>query len=445
VTGSAREEYRAVTGPRALVAVAVVALAGGAVGIGLSLRGHARPVATAARSAEAASSPAGNTSIPVPTKPAVVVVPTPTPWQAPSTIAYVDPGSISFPTAADGWALGDACDAQQDCETGIARTTDGGTTWTMVSSPLDPNPADYSPLEITAASGDDAWVWGTGSDGDPVLVATRDGGETWQPGGVSGQVVDVAIAGETVWVVTGCAQGATTACPLAVLSSPVGGGPWGDLAPLPAAVQGEPISNSAVGEPQLVLSGGNAWLLNDNLPEPVLVSTDDGGQSWTPLSVPCTEYATMSLGASSADDLMLACSWMGAWPAPQEVWTSENGGANWLLRSRGNTSGWSPAASDVGSLDNPGAPDGLTVLSGSAAWIVSDRGPVLVTDHDGATWTAAPLPAALGTLPDAGTGAAVAFADAMHGWICSSAGLWATTDGGPDWQYQPIIGPVPGW
>jgi hypothetical protein len=332
VTGSPRKDRSAVTGPRALVAVVVVALAGGAIGIGLGLRGHTSPIVGAAKTAAAASEPAGSTSIPVPTKPPVVAVPTPTPWQAPSAIAYVGPGSVSFPTASDGWVLGDACDAQQDCETGVARTTDGGASWAMAASPAAPDPTN-SELYLAAASSEDAWVWGTGTDGDAVFVATHDGGESWQPADISGEVVDVAIAGGSAWALTGCSLEVVTTCTHAVLSSPVGGGPWTSLAPLPEAVQGVVISNTTLGDPELVRSDGSAWLLNDNESHPGLVSTDDGGQSWTSLSLPppCTLYPTMSLAASSGDDLMLACVGMGGWPAPQEVWTSDDGGAQWLL------------------------------------------------------------------------------------------------------------------
>jgi hypothetical protein len=443
VTGSPRKDPATVTGPRALVAVVVVALAGGAVGIGLGLRGHARPVVEAARTAEAATPAAGSTSIPMPIKPPAVAAPTPTPWQAPSTIAYVEPGSVSFPTASDGWTLGDACDAQQDCETGVARTTDGGATWAMVTPPVDPNPANVSMMGLASASSDDAWVWGTDSDGDGVFEATHDGGETWQPGGVSGQVVDVAIAGETVWAVTGCAQDAGASCPVNVLSAPVGGGPWTDLASLPAAVQGAPISNSVLGGPQLVRSGGSAWLLNDNQSEPGLVSTDDGGLSWILLSSPCPTFERLSLAASS-DDLMLTCVDMGAWPAPQEVWASDDGGASWLLRSREYTSLLSPPLADVGTIDSMGAPIGLALLSSTTAWMVNDREDDLVTHDDGVTWAPAPLPQSA-AWNNAGGGEGLTFANALDGWTFNSAGLWATTDGGAGWQAQPIIGPVPGW
>lgn len=431
---------------RALMAVGVVALAGAAIGIALGPLGHARPGAEVARAAAAAVPTAADTMTPLPVKLPQVATRAPTPSLAPSTIAYLVPGSASFPTASYGWILGAACDAQQDCETGAARTTDGGATWTMVTSPVGPmNVADDAyDLRIDAASNEDAWVWGTGFNGAGVFEATHDGGDTWQPGGVGGQVVDVAVAGGSAWAVTGCAQGATAACPMTVLSSPVAGGTWSDLAPPPGAVQGEPISSSTIGGRELVVASGSAWLLNGNLPEPTLVTTDDGGRSWAQLPLPCAEYADMSLAASSAEDLMLACVDEGAWPAPQEVWSSADGGVQWVLRSREWSSVLQQPLPDVGTIDNGGAPIGLALVSSATAWMLNDRGDDLVTHDDGATWTPAALPQSA-AWSNAGGGEGLSFANAQDGWTFNSAGLWATTDGGADWRYQPIIGPVPGW
>jgi len=423
-----------------LVAVVVAAVAGGAAGCGVSLHGQSLPIT------EPAVTSASATPIPLPTKPPIAVAPTPVPWTAPSTIAYMEPGAVSFPTAADGWVVGDACDAQQDCEVGVARTTDGGASWARVASPGDPDPHSAE-LNLVAASSEDAWVWGTDSDGDTVFVATHDGGESWQPAEMSGPVVDMAVADGTVWAVIGCAQD-VSACVVSVVSAPVSGGAWTGLAPLPDVVQGAPALSSALFDTRLVRSGTSAWLLDfiGGLEPPVAVRTDDGGLSWSSLSLPCIAVGTMILGASSANDLMLVCAADGtSSPAPQDVWTSSDGGAHWLLCSRDNEAGYSPPAANDGGLDNGGDPWGLAVISSSTAWMINDNEYPLVTRNGGVTWTAAPLPPALTTVWQGGGVLDVTFADLMDGWIASELGLWATSDGGAAWEYQPIIGPVPGW
>jgi photosystem II stability/assembly factor-like uncharacterized protein len=422
---------------RVQAALAVVPLAAAVAGLCLSACGRAQQAPGSARIASS------TTPSPIPTEHPVAIAPTPVPWTVPGTIAYVVPSSISFPSAADGWVLGRACDAQQECEVGVARTTDAGATWEMAAPPVDPNPTDAE-VQLAAASSQDAWVWGTDSDGDAVLAATHDGGESWQPADLAGEVVEMAVEGQSVWALSACTEGPAESCPLTLSSSPVAGGPWSAMAPLPAAVSGAPISNTTLAGPKLMGSEGRVWLLNDNQSEPGLATTDDGGRSWAVLPLPCSAYARMSLAASSSDDLLLACTDMGVWPAPQEVWASDDGGGRWSLRSREWCSALTPPLSDVGSIGNGGAPVALTLSSGSAAWMVNDREDDLVSHDDGVTWSPAALPASAGW-SGAGGGEGLTFADPLHGWTYNSAGLWATTDGGSGWHYQPVIGPVPGW
>ena len=196
----------------ALVAVSVVVLVGGALGLTLALRGKPVPRVPAVTPVVPVVPPIA----PSPTPPA-----TPSPTSStPGTIAYVQPGSVSFASATNGWVAGSACDAQNRCETGIARTTDGGVRWSLVSTPVDANGLS---LSITAASSEDAWIWGI--DGNetgipPILAATHDAGRTWQQFNLAGAtVVDVQAADGTAWAQTGCASGATL-CTARLVSQP---------------------------------------------------------------------------------------------------------------------------------------------------------------------------------------------------------------------------------
>ncbi len=406
----------------AFIALAVIALLGGALGLTLSLRNHST------------STPA-KTALPIlptspPATPPVVVPPT----AAPSTALVFTPTAVSFATASDGWTIGQVCNPST-CALAVYRTTDAGTRWMPVhfSAKVDLGNAT---LNIRAASSADVWIWGA-SDGHGLLVATHNGGVSWQSMAVGNALVaDVELAQGTAWAVTTCSI--PKPCTATLFSQPVGGGAWSDLGALPAAV-GAPIdNNSTIPLAQLVRIGDDAWILDANQQGPALVRSQNNGRTWMSLPLPCTVGATAILGASSPDHVMLACGNEGAFPAPQEVWTSSDGGSKWILRSReGYNSGFSPPAANVGSIDSGGAPIGLAVLSTTTAWMANDREDDLVTHDGGVTWIHAALP------PDSfgGGGGAegIGFVDSQHGWTFVPGGIWTTSDGGTTWHLLPGI------
>jgi hypothetical protein len=401
----------------ALIALAVVAVLGGALGITLAERKHVTPAVT---------------PLPrhLPTPP--VVAPSPTP----SAAGDFGSASYSFSSPSDGWTLGSACDVQNTCTFGIYRTTDGGQKWVHVAFPFSVDGGNFT-LNVTAASNSDAWVWGSPSSDLNVLDATHDGGQSWQQMTVgSAEVGDVVVSDDRAWAVTTCAT--TVPCIARLFSQSITGGAWSDLA-LPASVQ-SPIDNNG-DEPlaQLVREGGRMWVLDENQERPALVRSDDDGHIWALLAaLPCHAGATMILGASSSNQLMLACANEGGWPAPQEVWTSSDGGSTWVLRSREwYDEGFSPPEPNVGSINSGGAPIRLVMLSSTTAWMANDREDDLVTYNDGVTWTHAALP------PDvfggAGGAEGIGFTDSLHGWTFVPGGLWTTSDGGITWHEQPGI------
>lgn len=407
----------------ALTALAVIALIGGALGFTLSLKGHVPPV------------PAKTPLHTYPTRPPVVAPITPTP--IPAGARYFSPAAVSFATASDGWTVGRDCDVQGQCALSVKRTTNGGAQWESVHFPVNLDVAGVN-MGVTAASSGDAWIWGSLTSGQGVLAATHNAGQSWQQLSVgNAQVADVGIARGTAWAVTTCST--ATPCTARLFAQPVGGRTFADLGPLPAALQGPTVSNSAVLLSELVRSGGRAWVLDANQQRPALVRTDNAGHTWVSLRLPCVSGATMVLGASSADFLMLACANGGAWPTPQEVWTSNNGGSLWTLRSREWYTFFSPPQPNVGSINSGGAPIRLVTLSNETAWMANDREDDLVTHNGGATWIHAALPSDY--FGGGGGAEGLGFEDALHGWTFNSAGIWTTSDGGVTWRQEPAIGP----
>jgi hypothetical protein len=410
----------------ALGALAVAALLGGMVTIAVRMPGQTY----AGEAPPAPPSAAVNPALLLPTKPRTRPLTPPTPWQTPSEIDWVIPDSVSFANARAGWVTGRGCDLQQRCQPSVARSTDGGATWALVTSPLAVR-NDAWGLRVTAASAADAWAWGSTSTAGPIFSATHDGGRTWQAiDGGPGEVTALAVAGGTVWAETGCATSPDT-CTVRLVASSVRGGPWTPLGVLPVSVQGGG---------QLVRTGRRAWVLGtrgSQLRQPALVRSDDGGHSWTSLPMPCQPWS-MTLAASSDSHLVLACALDGGWPAPQEVWSSHDGGGHWTLRSRSGVSVRWPEFPDTGSLHNSGAPVQLAAVDDRTTWMANLREDDLVTHDDGVSWTPAALPN--GPFSSAGGAEGVTFVDALHGWTYSSAGLWATVDGGVHWTQQAVIG-----
>ena len=236
-------------------------------------------------------------------------------------------------------------------------------------------------------------------------------------------------------------------CAIHVLSASRSGGPWTDLGPVPVVTTIEPQSNVFRRSLDLVRAGGGAWVLISagglgvSVPG-LLVRSDDGGSTWVPLRLPCEgSMSPISLAASSAKATMLVCGGGGAWPAPQEVWASADGGAAWRLRSRSFATAMESPLPNVGNLDSEGLPAGISMLDAQTAWIWGDREQDMVTHDGGATWTApAQLP-----YNNGGGAEGLGFSDPLHGWTFGSDGLWTTDDGGRSWRYTPIIGPVPGF
>ena len=418
-----------------LAGVPIVAVLAGVAGIVSTARPQQRVSATPAsphpRASETALAlgenfPCGTPAI------CNLPLPQPTPFVAPEEFTNFVPSSLSFANNNDGWVVGQGCDARRRCETVAARTSDGGSSWRAVATPMDPQSENVG---VTAASGSDAWIYGRGSEKTPFLLETHDGGATWHEVDLHGAfVIDIAVASESVWVETGCPP-ESGRCPTSIMSAPAGGGPWAELGVLPASVQEPPYSDARQANPQLVRVGSRAWIVERGAGDSNLLRSDSGGHSWRELPQPCASASDIHAAATSTTHLLLACSFfIGMGPSqPQEVWSSHDGGASWALRSRRGFDTWTPPRPDRGSLHD-GIPVDLAALDGVTAWMVNQPGDLVVTHDDGVTWSRPSLPADLDAAVDGGLVEGVMFADPRHGWIYTGEDLWTTIDGGVHWK-----------
>ena len=389
------------------LAVAAIVLRPAAVGeVGGSPSGTIAPTASAPSStAPSASSVAQAT----PTASASAVAGAPVP-------AGFRPMSVTFISADEGWVLGSALCATGRCPA-IARTIDGGRTWTSSGAPatkIGEQPAvDVSGAGVTGlrfADARDGWAFG------PELWATHDGGTTWRRLDVlpHGAVVALESARGTVHAVA--YDGAQD---YRIASAPVGDDGW-TISALKVPVGGGPVPVI-----QLVLSGDAGWVLeNDRVVVDGARLEAGNWRSWKP---PCADLEAQAvIDASSATDLVAACD-LGVWASPPAGTTP--GDHLYVSHDRGATFTRTGVVSPLLSAWAVATPERSKVL------VAGDglNGPTLVASFDdGATW-AATLRLDNGGFNDLG------FTTPTQGVVVTTAvggasKLYMTRDGGRTWS-----------
>lgn len=374
---------RSAPGFAAVAAVVVVALAA------IALRPATAPAPVGGTPSLAiVTSPSPSAVAPTPA-PTATVAPTTEPSTAPSATPSAKPTqrpvaggpvpevfqplSVTFVSGSDGWVLGRGACGDQDCPV-IARTSDGGRTWTtvpappaeVVVAPSTDEPAGTAVSGVRFANLSDGWAF------RPGLWATHDGGSRWTPVRVPGlpdasQVVALETAAGKVHAVfyDGDHQ-------YRIATSPIGRDDW-TLAPLRIDVGAGPVPTA-----QLVLSGAGGWILVDNRVVLSGARLHDGGwQDWQPPCVSVTGPAVMD--ASSATELVAACD-VGSWgdpggePVGEHTYVSHDGGVTF---ARSGTATPVDGASGI-------------AATGAKAFVVAGggaQGSVLVATSDaGRTW-----------------------------------------------------------
>jgi hypothetical protein len=235
---------------------------------------------------------------------------------APTPIAGFEAASITFVSSQDGWVLGTVGGSLA-----LARTQDGGTTWTSVPPPptgFYTGSGSAGVSGIRFANQQDGWAYGYD------LYATQNGGASWTQvalpglnasfGAIPIQELETS-AGSVDAVITGTSG-------FLIDTAAVGSSSW-TTSPITIAYGAGPIP-----EAQLVRQGSAGWVVENDR----VVSGGARLQSgtWSAWTAPCsTVNGPATLAGSSASDLIAACEvglYGGSSSPTEQAYTSTTGG-----------------------------------------------------------------------------------------------------------------------
>ena len=367
---------------------------------------------------------------------------------------HFQPASVTAVSATTLFTIGQAgtpghC-ATQYC-TSVARTQNGGHTWTGLPAPITGAPdGSYGVGQIRFLEGINGWAFG------PELWATHDGGEHWTQIGTHGQrVIDVETVGARAFAIeatcTGTGQAFASDCTSFTLYSTLAkADAWTKVGPATTnltnqATSATPATQATAASPgaaALVLTGTRGFLL---APDGTLYAGPvNGSAAWQPTgTIPCDtgqaqadgEPAGALLGAVTAQHLLLACTQPASGSAQSTttpskatqtklVYASADGGKNWQLK-------WTPPQAGVATS--------LTSSPANPVILASSEGIEVLPD--GGTWSAATL---AGPAPAAGF-SFVGMTNFRHGFALpadpADGTVWFTADGGLSWTPSPVAGP----
>jgi photosystem II stability/assembly factor-like uncharacterized protein len=281
------------------------------------------------------------------------------------------PSSVTFVSADQGWAIGDAPCANPVC-TSIVRTRDGGLTWHGVPAP--PAPFDATAGRLGSATG----VWGL-RFADPrdgwafggELWSTHDGGSTWSRQSAPGLgATDTVAALETtpagVLAVIAPADGSTGSGEID--RSPTGADSWVEASTVPAPVSGA----------ELVVGGHRVWVVPD--------ATAAAGPAWLTASEaaggvflagrgPCPAPASGGqVAAGPGNQLAVVCAGPGgAGQESKSVYTSADAGVTFS----------EPSSAPLGGDLEEAAAGGSTIVVAAA----SGASELYASFDGGRTWS----------------------------------------------------------
>jgi photosystem II stability/assembly factor-like uncharacterized protein len=259
-----------------------------------------------------------------------------------------------------------------------ARTLDGGVTWTArVMAGAD----TLQFRDVHALDADRAWLLSAGPGEMSRIYRTRDGGLTWELQFLNPEPDGFYDCIEFRGAERGLAYGDAVEGELRILRTRDGGRTWEytRTADVPAALPGEG-GFAASGTCVALGQGGRAWIGTGASDTARVVSTRDGGRTWTAVATPLPGGEAAGIFTIAFRDSLHGVTLGGDLARPDEhtdnVAVTADGGATWTLAGRPVLAGAVYGAAYV-----PGAPTPTVVAVGphGADWSVDE----------GWTWTSA--------------------------------------------------------
>jgi hypothetical protein len=369
--------------------------------------------------------------------------------QGPSTPGYLPPNFAPFSVTWDslnrGWVIGPAgtaghCGAQQNSAicTSVARTTDGGQTWSGLPAPIAAGPEQATGVSgIRFADDEHGWAFG------PDLWSTADGGESWSPVPTgNAAVTDLETVNGRAWALFGsCSNDAAGGDTIAncrsytLMTTTVGSDTWTPVAGVPANLS----SGTGLASAVIELSNTEAYLI---APDGTLYSGSVNGGSWHRLQqLQCPPSTALPDGlprgamlapagtmASGATRLALVCSAPdGTHGYATVAYLSDDGGADWTKLSGVGNSGTAAI----------GQPQSLAATSDGTLMLATTSG-IYRLPLGAAQWQQASL---TGSQAPANGFSYVGMTSSTQGVALASPAqtqIWMTFDGGLTWQARPI-------